>query len=409
MRRRELVVRALLVAMLFVPAACKRERDGSAEKAKAKKDPAVVSRTKAGQPLIRMPDDSQRRVGLVVSTVPVAQFRPQLTAYGRLEEDPSQTFVLRAPIAGVLQSGVGGWPAVGQEVRPGQVLGTVFPRLAPAERITLTTQLTATRSDAAVAAASVESARAAYARAQILNADNKNISDRALEDARVRLETEKAKLAGAQQTVTTLERSLQGLNLAGSVPLTADAGGVVTELTARPGESVEAGLSLMRVSALTQLIAKIDLPVGRSLPASATVARIAPSGMEDRSFLADRAGVSAVTDASSSPGESFRFRLRRGSFGLRPGMAVTAWIDVPGEVQAAYVVPAAAVVRLSGKSYVYVQTGDDEFVRMEIAVLGPADKGYFVSGKLGSPARVVTTGAQTLLSEEFRPDSVDEE
>lgn len=413
MIRREPFLTTFVVALLLIAIACGRGSEGEREHVKdaikKKEDPAIVSRTKSGQSLIRIDGDAQRRIGLVVSAVSSATFRPQLIVFGRLEEDPTQTFVLRAPTAGVLESIGARWPSLGQEVRRGQVVGAVLPRLAPAERITLTTQLSTARADAESARASVESAGAAYERARTLNADNKNISDRALEETRVRLETERAKLAAAQQTVGTLERALQAPSSANSVSLTTDVSGVVTELNAHPGESLEAGLALMKISALDRLIARIDLPVGQSLPSTATAARIAPSGAEERSFLADKTGVSVGTDASASPGESYRFRLRRGSFGLRPGMAVTAWIGVPGDSESAYVVPAAAVVRLSGKAYIYVQIGDNEFVRTEVAVLGPTDKGYFVSGLPGASPKIITTGAQTLLSEEFRPASVEEE
>jgi hypothetical protein len=190
--------------------------------------------------------------------------------------------------------------------------------------------------------------------------------------------------------------------------LVTDAGGTVVEAMARPGESVEAGLPLLKVSRLDKLIARVDLPVGQNLPASAKLARIVAAAHESEIVQADRVAATPVMDPKS-PGESFLFRLREGRFGLRPGLAVTAYLPLPGASRRGFKVPPAALVRLSGKAFVYVQTAPDRFVRREVSVESPVESGSFVTGRLAVGARIVITGAQTLLSEEFKPESVEEE
>ncbi len=397
----------LAIAILLIGIGCGRDTDEKSERKKPP-DPAVVTRTPEGDPLIKIGREAQARIGLEVAAVSPASLQPEIVAYGRLEEDPSRTFVVRAPVSGTLVLNKGGaWPSPGQSVDSGQQVGTVEPRIAPAEQISFSTQLTAARSEADSAKAAEEAARAAYERARVLNADNKNISDRVVEEARARLEAERARLASAQNTVRTLEGLLRGSGPA-AIPLVTDANGTVVEVLARPGESVEAGLPLLRVSRLDRLIARVDLPVGQSLSAGAKLARIVPAGHETAPVQADRVSAAAAID-SRSPGESYLFRLRDGPFGLRPGLAVTAYLPQPGAARKGFKVPAAAVVRLSGKSYLYLQAAPDRYVRREIEVVSPSDAGYFVIGKLAAGDRIVVTGAQTLLSEEFKPESVEEE
>ncbi len=397
----------LLLIALAASVGCNRDTGQQAEP-KKQADPAVVTRTPEGDPLIRIGQAAQSRVGLETSAISPASLQPQIIAYGHLEEDPSQSFVVRSPVAGTLRLAKDrSWPSVGEVVDAGQTLGSIEPRIAPTERIGLTTQLASARSEADSAAAAEEAARAAFERARILNADNKNVSDRVLDEARSRLESERARLNSARTTVRTLENPLRSSGPAAS-PLTVDVGGTVVETMARPGESVEAGLPLLRVSRLDRLVARIDLPVGQSLPANTKVARIVAAGHENAILQADRIAPTPVVDPRS-PGESFLFRLRQGQFGLRPGLAVTAYLPLPGASTQGFRVPASALVRLSGKAYVYVQAAVDQFVRREVTVESPVDSGYFVTGRLAPGNRIVVTGAQTLLSEEFKPESAQEE
>jgi len=406
MMRNELTAIVLLVA-LSTSIGCNRGTEQQSD-TKKQADPAVVTRTPEGDPLVRIGQEAQARIGLEIGSVSPASMQPQVVAYGRLEEDPSRSFVVRSPVAGTLQVSKGGaWPSVGEAVVAGQDLGLIEPRIAPAERISITTQLASARAEGDSALAAEESARAAYERARLLNADNKNVSDRVVEEAKSRLEAERARLKSARTTIRTLENSLRAAGPA-AFRLVVEMGGTVVETMTRPGESVEAGLPLLRVSNLDRLVARVDLPVGQNLPASAKVAQIVPAGHEREIVHADRIAATPVIDPKS-PGESFLFRLREVRFGFRPGLAVTAYLPLPGASRQGFKLPAAAVVRLSGKAYVYVQAAPDRFVRREIKVESPVDSGYFVTGRLVAGDRIVVTGAQTLLSEEFKPESVQEE
>ena len=323
-------------------------------------------------------------------------------AFGRLEEDPSRTFVLRAPVAGTLHFATGrDWPNIGQSLADGAVVGAIEPRLATADRIGLTNQLATAQSELSASTASVVAARSAYERTKLLNADNKNVSDRALEDAAARLAAEESRLKAATGTVRLLQQSLDSAGPTGNKPLTVERGGDVVEILARPGEAVEPGTPILRVAKLDRLFARVDVPVGEHVPPTVSVARIVAVGYEDAPVLADRIALAATTDPAAQ-GQSFVFRLRDTRLGLRPGLAVTARIAVPGARRQGIVIPSAAIVRLAGKSYVYVQTAANEFVRKEVTLDQPTDDGYLSTRTVGAGERVVVQGAQLLLSEEFK-------
>jgi hypothetical protein len=85
--------------------------------------------------------DPQRLIGLETARLASVRHSPVFVAYGRLLEDPSETFVVRAPLLGVLRP-VGGtpWPHVGQQVRDGETVFAIDPLIAPIDRLTLESQ-----------------------------------------------------------------------------------------------------------------------------------------------------------------------------------------------------------------------------------------------------------------------------
>ena len=60
------------------------------------------------------------------------------------------------------------------------------------------------------------------------------------------------------------------------------------------------------------------------------------------------------------------------------------------------------MIRHEGKVFVYLQTGDETFVRKEIELERPMASGWFVHEGLKPQDAVVVVGAQQLLSEELK-------
>lgn len=65
------------------------------------------------------------------------------------------------------------------------------------------------------------------------------------------------------------------------------------------------------------------------------------------------------------------------------------------------IVPNSSIVRSEGKNWVYVSASSETFVRKELTSIEAVESGSSVEG-LSSKDRVVTEGAQLLLSEELK-------
>lgn len=359
-----------------------------------------VGKNANGETIVKFTAEMQQRLDIRTEALASATKPREIVAYGHLEEDPSRSFVARAPVSGTMHEAPGHqWPDVGQTVADHTVLGSVEPRLAPADRITLGDRLSSARADAESGRSALAAAQAALSRAKTLNADDKNVSDRVVQEAEAKVAAEQARVAAADRSIGLIEPSLTSMSSA-AVPLELDRGGQVVEVLVHPGESIETGQAIVRVTRFDRLLARVDVPAGEVAGGDITVANIVPLGHESRTIRGERISLAAAVDPKTQ-GQPFLFRVADPSFTLRPGLSVTAYLEIPGAPRKGVVVPRAAVVRQSGKTWVYVQTTADQFARREVNLEDPTSEGWFTRSL--SPAdRVASTGAQTLLSEEFK-------
>ncbi|MES1261518.1 MAG: hypothetical protein ABUS49_07270, partial [Acidobacteriota bacterium] len=363
-------------------------------------DSAAPEKTPAGTAAAKPPDtdddgpgvtlkaDAQTRAGLKVQPLAERVLQAEMIAYGRLEEDPSTSFVVRAPYAGTLHLAPGQiWPALGGTLAARAAFGQIEPRLQLTDRLTLNTQLAAARADLNSSVTAIAAAQTAYDRARALNADDKNVSDRVVQEASARLAAEKTREAGARALIQVLE-SPPAVH-----PLVAERGGDVIEVLAQPGESIEPGAPIVRLGQLDRLLARIEIPVGERLPPAGGAVRIVPAGFEDQPPVpAERLAIVA--------GSTIVYRLTRTLPGLRPGNAVTARFLLPGKSGEGVLIPRAAIVQQDGRPWVYVQTKDDCFTRRPVPMDIPVPEGFLAARGFEPGDKLVVTGAQTLLSEE---------
>ena len=362
-------------------------------------NPAKVT-NEGGDPVVTLDDDVQERMDVRIDPVTAATERQQVIAYGNLEEDPAGSFILRAPLGGAIRaSAEKAWPDIGASVADGVRLGLIEPRLAPTDRVTLNDRMASAQADVEADRASLVAAQSALARARALNADNKNVSDRAVQEAEARVATEQAHLNGAQASVRLLSAGLAS-NGAASVELELPRGGTVVEVLAHPGETVEAGQPLLRIARFDKLLARVDVPAGRTIAPDLKSASIVALGNEEKPLTGERVGFAASVDAKTQ-GQPFVFRVTDSSGALRPGLSVTAYLAIPGPTRTGAVVPRSAVIWQTGKSWVYVQTDKEKFARREVTLEDPSGAGWFTRS-LKAGDKVVTRGAQMMLSEEFK-------
>lgn len=349
--------------------------------------------------VVQLDSESQRRADIRTQVPARYSLQPQIVAYGRLEEDPSRSFTVRAPLAGTLLAGDSQtWPVLGQTISNGEMIGRIEPRLAAADQISLTNLLNAAKSELRASESARETARLGLERARILNADRKNVSDRVLQEAESRWNAEEARWNTAQEAARLLEASLQSIGPGGRSALAALRGGEVVAVMAQPGEAIESGQPIVRLARFDQLLARVALPVAQNAPPDATRALISVVGLEARPVAGERVALASSVDPRIQS-TSLVFRLNQPPPGSRPGLAVTAWVSLPGLARRGYVVPRASVVHFRGKKYIYFEKEAGVFERREIEAPEPIDGGYFTTNLRGAD-RVVINGAQALLSEE---------
>jgi hypothetical protein len=155
------------------------------------------------------------------------------------------------------------------------------------------------------------------------------------------------------------------------------------------------------LGSLASVLVEVDLPAGEAVGETPTGARLVTLADDRKPIEAQLLGPATVVDPQMQ-GRGYLFLVSPNPSHLVPGAAVTGFLSLPGEAQSGVALPREAVVRFNGTTWVYVQTGDDTFQRMEAKLDRPLDKGWFVREGLKPQARVVIVGAQQLLSEELK-------
>ncbi len=354
-------------------------------------------KTSAG---VKIDHETQQRIGLELQPLRHATARPEVTIYGALEAEPSEEFALRSPMAGFLVS-KGRWPVLGAEIAAGTMIGTVRPRLTPLDQLALSERLASTRSDLIAAKASANAATAEASRLRQLNAEDKNVSDKALQEAQANAALAEARVTSAEASAQLIATALQPDSNSGAVQLQVRKGGQVLEVAAQPGEAVESGQLLLRVSRFDRLLARLYVPPGQNVNLSAARATIVPADYQEEVIPAQRVAVAGSTDPKLQ-GQILLFRLAAAKTALRPGQAVAARIPEPGQSEAGVLIPSRAILRFQGEAWVYVQSAPDLFVRRIVPLERPLKGGWLVTSGFAPGEQVVVSGAQLLLSEEMK-------
>jgi hypothetical protein len=401
------------------------------------------------QVVLKNPDQEQA-LGLEAEAAQRIAWRERTAVYGRVIVNPRAAYEVRAPFAGTVRPCEGAcWPAPGEPLRRGQPLGRLLVRLGPAERLDLETKL----ADAQNNRDGARKVCKLRAEAEDRLKKGMGVPQRELDDARAAVIDAETQLARAEAAVKLWEGGLQELDSAkGSSwlrPLTvpadvpADAALEAAEVAAAPGSAVEAGALLLRVVDAARPLVRLDLPPeaaafgppaeveiqSLSAPPDAPPLRarwVGPAAQVDAGSQLSGALylVEGLTDPGSPPADAETAeRLRALRRLWRPGLFVRAELPRPGEAQEAVAVPDGALLYHQGRALVYVRIEpkpkekERRFERREVRVLGRQGDRWVVAARgLLDPEvvgvlpgeKVASSGAQSLLSLEFRRDADDD-
>lgn len=165
--------------------------------------------------------------------------------------------------------------------------------------------------------------------------------------------------------------------------------------------SERADLSALTQSLLSQdaALARVDLPAGERLQGSPAAVRVAPVSDPTAWLVAEVLGPATATDPQSQ-GQAFLILIR--DHPPAPGAALTVRLTASTETQKGFVLPGRAVIQHESGLFVYVQTADEAFVRKPVEVSTREGEDVFIKSGIDANDRVVVTGGQQLLSEEFK-------
>ena len=122
----------LIALVIFAFSEGRQELAREREREAPIKVPPRISRTAEGYLIVTVDPETQKRIALETLALSAEAVRPEVAAYGRLQEDPGASFVVRAPTSGVLRAAAGrNWPSLGESLSDGVSIGAVEPRLAP--------------------------------------------------------------------------------------------------------------------------------------------------------------------------------------------------------------------------------------------------------------------------------------
>jgi hypothetical protein len=235
------------------------------------------------------------------------------------------------------------------------------------------------RTDLIRARANARASRTEYERLRQLNQDGKNASDKAVEAARATAESDAALVQNAQQTITVL----QGSALLHWGPIVA---------RWLEGNSPQLDALLMQRRFLLQVTSTTATRF--STPKHAIV-QYADGTHAQASYVSV---LPQLDPRLQTPSLLYEIAAHPG---LVPGINLSVFLP-SGPLERGVIVPPSAVVWSQGSAWCYVEESAGKFVRAAIQTSNPVSGGWFMTAGIDPNARVVTTGAQTLLSEEFR-------
>jgi membrane fusion protein, multidrug efflux system len=158
---------------------------------------------------------------------------------------------------------------------------------------------------------------------------------------------------------------------------------------------------LDQLTAQSRAIMRIEVPAAEPLPDLRSPARLLGLDDDTPSIEADFVDFAPSADAQLQ-GYGLLYLTKDNALRLSHGMAVTAFLPAGGEPIEGVRVPRPALVRYAGQPWVYVQASETAFVRTPLPDRYPLDDGWLVPSGLEAGTRVVTRGAQVLLSEELK-------
>lgn len=226
------------------------------------------------------------------------------------------------------------------------------------------------------------------------------ISDQALDikEAQFKAAAASVKQQRAQAAVTG--------NQSRYTELTAERNGVVTEIRAEPGQVVEAGEAVVRISVPENKEVAIAVPESRMLGVAVDVpAEVRLWANRDQVY---RARVREVAPAADSSTRTFQVRVALLDADAAVRLGMTAGVRFYHQETNDFLLPTSAVTQRDGETVVWLVKPESGEVQPRAVKTGAfREDGVLISQGLTAGDQVVVAGVQTLVPGQIvRPSSV---
>ena len=223
-----------------------------------------------------------------------------------------------------------------------------------------------------------------YQRYKQLNEDDKNVSDKVVQEAYALVVNDQTQIRATQSQLKALEDTM-----------IAQWGKALAAMITHPQSSSE----LQELLHQQRVLVQVSYPLAVKNVASQPVIHLSPIHDQIEPIAAHYVSQSIQTDVSNI-GKTYFYSAPADY--LRIGMRVNVASEQSGNNQHQGVsVPNNAIVWHAGLAWVYVKSKPDTFLRKPVSVATEIDGGWF-DDSLQPGTEVVTRGAQLLLSEEFK-------
>lgn len=245
--------------------------------------------------------------------------------------------------------------------------------------IDLRSRYTTALADVEAAKATTAASRQEYERNHILYLDNQNVSLKAFQTARATYLADRAKVQAAALNV----RNLQGA-------ARQQFGEPLGRWTTAPNSP-----QFEKLASRQEVLLRVTLPLGAAATAPRTIQVEAGGPQLPATLLSP--------SPQSDPNIQGRSWLYTANAPLAAGTRVVAYLPGSSAPSQGLFIPASAIVWFGGEPWAYVQVDSSHFARRLVPQQSPSNGGYFVSSGFQPGERVVTSGAELLLSEEQKP------
>ena len=228
-----------------------------------------------------------------------------------------------------------------------------------------------------------------YQRLKALNDDDKNVSDHAVQEALAAVNADKANVSASASQLKNLQ---SGIKLQWG------------EALAKWVFDEKLPPHLAYLLSRKNVLIQVSLPLNSAAPKVGSTVTVTPLNEANTLITAVYVSPASTSDASGV-GKTFYYSAPADL--LRIGMRVNVEIGQnASDAASGIIIPSNAVVWYAGTSWAYFKQGQnieglDQFVRKPISTESEVSSGWFNQG-LDTESEVVVSGAQLLLSEEFK-------